>query len=193
MKNLKLLLIISSLSIGFAANSTFALPINVTYENIFPTNGASETSIDPYVGYFTTQVADAGSGKVRITFTNNSDVGAIGDVYIEDLNGLLTFDGLNVANVTVNGVEFKDIKNPTLSQGNKVNFNEAFGYQFTMGGSNRINKGETLGIEFTGDQAGIEAALTTDSASPASAPDTGATIALLGSALLGLGILKKRK
>jgi hypothetical protein len=134
---------------AIALLSTPARAVTFNFQNIFPANSPSELSGDPFVDNFSFDVSDAGSGKILFEFINSSAEGAIGDVYLENPDNLLSNMKLNVGNV--GNVNFKNISPGNLPQGNKIGFNEAFGAKFSGGRAKQVSNGESLGITFTGD------------------------------------------
>ncbi|MFO7854214.1 MAG: hypothetical protein R6V44_03150 [Paracoccaceae bacterium] len=155
-----LTLALAGFGLGVVAGPASAIEsFNVPFENIFPTAGSSESSIDPFVDDFVGvfEADSSTSTSIRLRLENNTSTAEVGDAFISrvyfDHDGLLTNFVVNSDNVGV--VDFETLENLSMAQDNKISppFEAETAYRWsTPGNDNAVQAGEALG--FTADLAG---------------------------------------
>jgi hypothetical protein len=156
-----------AMAIGWVGLAGSAEAATFGFSNIFL--NSNNTSGDTLVNNFSVDVTDAGSGNVLfkiISAAANPAGSFIRQVYFDDASpSLLSNMVLNVSNTGI--VNFNPDNNGTLPQFNDANppFVTSFGGVRAQGANNRnaIQRGEALGVQFTGNFNNVIAALNSGS------------------------------
>jgi hypothetical protein len=129
---------------GSASAATFG------FQNIFPVDKPSESSIDAYVQFFTMDVTQYSPTEVlfKINHLAGTPSGSfIGTVYFDGSLGAATVDVNNVGTV-----DFASNGAANFPQGNKISFSTDYSATAENGDANKyaVQAGESLGISFVG-------------------------------------------